>query len=169
MDWAVNHHDQTPMTILEQHPPSVPVGWLGTLTSNLDAAPATLSGYLAGVIPAVSFMDNPLVATACRLDPDNRFDIAQFLRDRGILYVVAGEDDRRIAPLLTALTEAVFATAKRVAADSPGGRLDPPLSMFLDEVANTTPVPLECRGRRHRDRDCARGRHRSSAEGAHAR
>jgi hypothetical protein len=95
------------------------------------------------VIPAVSFMDNPLVAPACRPDPDRRFDIAQFLRDRGILYAVAGEDDRRIAPLLTALTEAVFATAKRVAVDSPGGRLDPPLSMFLDEVANTTPVPLD--------------------------
>lgn len=143
MDWAVNHHDQTPMTILEQHSPDVPAGWLGTLVSNLDAAPATLSGYLAGVIPAVSFMDNPLVAAACRPDPDNQFDIEAFLRDRGTLYVVAGEDDRRIAPLLTALTEAVFATAKRVAATCPGGRLDPPLSMFLDEVANTTPVPLD--------------------------
>ncbi len=143
MDWAVNHHDQTPMTILEQHAPSVPAGWLGTLASNLDAAPATLSGYLAGVIPAVSFMDNPLVAAACRPDPHNRFDIERFLRERGTLYVVSGEDDRRIAPLLTALTEAVFATAKRVAAASPSGRLDPPLSMFLDEVANTTPVPLD--------------------------
>lgn len=143
MDWALNHHDQTPMTILEQHGPSVPAGWSGTLGNNLNAAPNTLSGYLAGVIPAVSFMDNPLVAHACRPSTEARFDIEEFLRAAGTLYVVAGEDDRRVAPLLTALTEAVFGAAKRVAADSPGGRLDPPLSMFLDEVANITPVPLD--------------------------
>jgi type IV secretory pathway TraG/TraD family ATPase VirD4 len=99
---------------------------------------------------AVTFMDNPLVAAACRPADGAQFDLEEFLRNSGTVYVVAGED-RRLAPLLTALTEAVFATAQRVAATRPGGRLDPPLAMFLDEVANMTPVPLDiwaadCRG-----------------------
>jgi hypothetical protein len=142
MRWALSD-ELTPQQILEQEGPRVPAGWLGALKKNLTAAPETVSGYMAGVIPAVSFMDNPQVAQACHPGPAKRFDIAQFLRRGGTLYVIAGEQDRRIAPLITALTEAVFATAKQIAAGAPQGRLDPPLSMFLDEVANTTPVPLD--------------------------
>jgi type IV secretory pathway TraG/TraD family ATPase VirD4 len=142
MRWALSD-DLTPQQILEQEGPRVPAGWLGALKKNLTAAPETVSGYMAGVIPAVSFMDNHQVARACRPRPTERFDIAEFLGKGGTLYVIAGEQDRRVAPLITALTEAVFATAKQIAANASQGRLDPPLSMFLDEVANSTPVPLD--------------------------
>ncbi|GAA4549744.1 hypothetical protein GCM10023175_38400 [Pseudonocardia xishanensis] len=54
---------------------------------------------------------------------------------------VAGDSDQRPVPLLTAFTEAVFATAKQVAAARPAGHLDPPLGLFVDEIADITPVP----------------------------
>lgn len=143
MGWALNPADDTPAALLDQHPDRVPAGWVGTLKANLGAAPATRSGYFAAVVPAVSFMDNPLVAASCRPAPGAQFDLAGFLASAGTVYVVAGEGDRRVAPLLTALTEAVFAAAKTLAAAQPGGRLEPPLSLFLDEIANITPVPLD--------------------------
>jgi type IV secretory pathway TraG/TraD family ATPase VirD4 len=80
---------------------------------------------------------------SCRPGAGEGFDIAAYLGSPGTLYVLAGEGDQRIAPLLTALTEAVFSTAKQVAATHPGGQLDPPLGLFLDEIANITPVPLD--------------------------
>lgn len=77
---------------------------MDTLRTNLDAAHNTRTGYFAAVVPAVGFCDDPLVAAACRPDPDARFDIAGFLAVSGTVYVVAGDGDRRIAPLLTAST-----------------------------------------------------------------
>lgn len=115
---------------------------MGTLEANLGAAANTRSGYFAAVIPAVAFMDNPLVAAACRPTPAAQLRLSEFLRRSGTVYVVAG-DDPRVAPLLTALTEAVFAAAKELAATQPGGRLSTPLGLFLDEVVNITPVPLD--------------------------
>ncbi|WP_214367023.1 type IV secretory system conjugative DNA transfer family protein [Pseudonocardia sp. H11422] len=143
MHWAHHPDDPTPLDILEQRANEVPAGWVGTLTQNIKASHNTRTGYFAGVMPAVSFMDNPLVAAACRPAPGEQFDIEEFLRSSGTVYVIAGEDDRRIAPLLTALTEAVFTGAKRFAARRPSGQLDPPFSLFLDEIANITPVPLD--------------------------
>jgi type IV secretion system protein VirD4 len=142
MEWTLQPDDRTPSGILEEHAARVPPGWLGTLNSHLNAANNTRTGYFAALTPAVAFMDSPLVAAACRPAPGEHLDIADFLRDCGTLYVVAG-DDTRVAPLLTALTEAVFDTAKQVAASTPGGQLDPPLGFYLDEIANITPVPLD--------------------------
>ncbi|MFR9802554.1 type IV secretory system conjugative DNA transfer family protein [Pseudonocardia sp. RS010] len=143
MAWALRPEDRTPVSTLAAQGSHVPAGWLGTLESNLAAAPNTRSGYFAALAPAVAFMDNPTVAACCRPPHGQSFDIARFLRDNGTLYVIAGDSDQRIAPLLTALTEAVFGTAKQLAADQPTGHLDPPLGLFLDEVANITPVPLD--------------------------
>jgi type IV secretory pathway TraG/TraD family ATPase VirD4 len=142
MSWSLNPKDPTPTRILGEHPKRVPTGWREALEANLNADPRTRSSYFAALTFAVTFMDNPLVARACRPRPGNEFDIEGFLHNSGTVYVVAGED-RRLAPLLTALTETVFGTAQRLASNQPGGRLEPPLAMFLDEVANMTPVPLD--------------------------
>ncbi|MCE0767393.1 TraM recognition domain-containing protein [Pseudonocardia kujensis] len=143
MAWALRPDDRTPVSTLAGYGAHVPAGWLGTLEQNLSAAPNTRSGYFAALGPAVAFMDNPTVAACCRPASGQSFDIAEFLRCNGSLYVIAGDADQRLAPLLTALTEAVFATAKQVAAARPAGYLDPPLGLFLDEIANITPVPLD--------------------------
>lgn len=145
MEWALDPDDETPLTLLDAHaarePAAVPQGWVGTFDRNLHAAPNERSGYMATVLPAVTFVDNPLVAAACSPRAEQALDLAAFPAGPGTVYVIAG-DDRRIAALVTALTEAVFDTAKRVAA-AQGGRLAVPLTMLLDEVANTTPVPLD--------------------------
>ncbi|OLM28266.1 hypothetical protein Ae717Ps2_6605c [Pseudonocardia sp. Ae717_Ps2] len=119
----------------------VPPGWVETLETHLGAAPNTKTGYFATVTPSVGFMDNPTVAEACRPGADE-LDVHAFLAGRGTLYMIGGSGDRRLAPLLTALTEHLFDEAQRVAARY-GGRLPTTLAFLLDEVANITPVPLD--------------------------
>jgi type IV secretory pathway TraG/TraD family ATPase VirD4 len=46
-----------------------------------------------------------------------------------------------LAPIVSAFADDVIATATSIAAGLPGGRLDPPLGLFLDEVANIVPLP----------------------------
>jgi type IV secretory pathway TraG/TraD family ATPase VirD4 len=42
---------------------------------------------------------------------------------------------------MSAFADDLIETAKSIADGMPGGRLDPPLGMFLDEVANIVPLP----------------------------
>ncbi len=139
--WATNPDDPTPIAILEANPARVPSAWIGTLRTHLSASLNTRTGYFATVVSCVGFMDNPTVAAACRPSASQNFDILEFF-DRGTLFVVAGED-KRLAPLITALTEHVFSQAKLVASTKKGGRLPNGLAMILDEVAQTTPVQLD--------------------------
>ncbi|NKQ59222.1 TraM recognition domain-containing protein [Amycolatopsis sp. K13G38] len=142
MHWAHNPDDYTPVNILEAHPAHVPAGWIGTLTTHLQASHNTRTGYFATVTSCVGFMDNPLVAAACRPPKGHSFNVAEFLRSNGTLYLIGGQQDLRVAPLLNCLTEYLFSEAQKIAAGM-GGRLDPYLTFWLDEVANITPVPLD--------------------------
>lgn len=140
--WATHPEDKTPVGILQANPDRVPGAWIGTLETHLAASAPTRTGYFATVVSCVGFMDNPHVARACRPAPGQNFDILQFLT-RGTLFVVGSVEDKRLAPLLTALTEYIFSQAKLVAASSPGRRLANGLAMILDEIAHMTPVPLD--------------------------
>ncbi|WP_237596451.1 type IV secretory system conjugative DNA transfer family protein [Amycolatopsis sp. FU40] len=139
--WATNPDSEDVLGILDARPDVVPAAWLGTLRTHLAASPNTRTGYFATVVSCVGFMDNPRVSAACRPTGAQNFDILEFLR-AGSLFVIAGQDTR-IAPLMTAFTEHIFTMAKRVAAGCKGGRLPNGLAMVLDEVAQTTPVPLD--------------------------
>jgi type IV secretory pathway TraG/TraD family ATPase VirD4 len=46
-----------------------------------------------------------------------------------------------LAPMVSAFADDLIETAKSIADQLPGGRLDPPLGLFLDEVANIVPLP----------------------------
>ena len=49
---------------------------------------------------------------------------------------------RPVAPLFAAMASEVHHVAAQLGQASPGGRLDPPLLMALDEIVQTCPVPL---------------------------
>ena len=78
------------------------------------------------------------------VDPGGRegFDPTAFLRGCGTLYLLAAAvTSGSCAPLVAAFVEDITETARVVAARSPGARLDPPLLLALDEIANLTPLP----------------------------
>lgn len=134
MRWANDPDDPEPVAVLDRYARHVPQGWLPTLRTHLRASANTRTGYFATVTSCVGFMDSETVAAACRPGPAGAFNVETFLRWRGTLYLVGGAGDKRLAPLLTALTEYVFDEAQRIAAGLPGGRLAPTLNFVLDEV-----------------------------------
>ncbi len=70
------------------------------------------------------------------------FDVREFIDHKGSLYML-GAKDGTTAPLTAALTAEIAETARMLAEDQPGGRLDPPLTLALDEAALICPVPLD--------------------------
>ena len=148
--WVTNPTERAAdaLDLLEDtaHAGWVPPGWAGELRQVLytDARRTRESIFLT-LAQSVAFMADPAVAAICTPGDDApAFDVAAFLADRGTLYVLGSERPHAsVAPLLAAMTAHIFETAKRIAADLPGGRLDPPLLLALDEVALITPVPLD--------------------------
>ena len=69
-------------------------------------------------------------------------DVSGLLAKRGTVYLL-GAQDAQVAPLVTALTGHVARTARQLAASMPSGRLDPPLTLVLDEAALICPIPLD--------------------------
>ena len=70
------------------------------------------------------------------------FDVEALLYQCGTVYML-GAQDAQVAPLVTALTGHIARTARQIAGRQPGGRLDPPLTLDLDEAALICPIPLD--------------------------
>jgi type IV secretion system protein VirD4 len=95
----------------------------------------------AGVRRSVDSLADPRVRVTCTPDDDG-FDPHAFLQEHGTLYLLGSTGTQlSVAPLITALLEDVLDTARRRAATEPGGRLDPPVLLLLDEAANIAPIP----------------------------
>jgi type IV secretion system protein VirD4 len=69
-------------------------------------------------------------------------DVEALLYQCGTVYLL-GAQDAQVAPLVTALTGHVARAARQVAGRQVGGRLDPPLTLDLDEAALICPIPLD--------------------------
>jgi type IV secretion system protein VirD4 len=74
--------------------------------------------------------------------PGHGFDVEQLLRERATVFLL-GAEEAQVAPLMCALTGHIARQARQIAVRSPGGRLDPPLGLYLDEAFLICPVPLE--------------------------
>ncbi|GAA4886410.1 type IV secretory system conjugative DNA transfer family protein [Pseudonocardia benzenivorans] len=107
----------------------------------------TRSSITSTIMPALGWLTSPAACAAAGLvdDPDQAgrpLDVAELLDTNGTVFLVGGEE-AQVAPLVAALTGHVARQARRIAATKPGGRLDPPLRLVLDEAALICPVPLE--------------------------
>jgi type IV secretion system protein VirD4 len=81
-----------------------------------------------------------LAAAAAR---DGRFNAREFALYGGTLHLIASGDSRSvITPLLRALASYVHYEAGLAGSRTAAGRLDPPLLMAMDEVAQVCPVDL---------------------------
>jgi type IV secretion system protein VirD4 len=106
-----------------------------------SAAQQTSASTLAIVRRSLACLANPLVAQSVNVAPDRAVDAAALLQERATIFALATPGGSSPAPLLTALVSDLTETARQLAAGSPGGRLDPPLLIMLDEAANIAPLP----------------------------
>ena len=123
--------------------PGAAMGWQADLMGILEDDPRNTSNSWIGVSAAVAPLSSPKVLAA--LDPHDEseeFDPKAFIRARGTLYLIGTRAGAAAAgSYLSALIDDIDNAAREMAFVSPGGRLDPPLSLILDEIANLAPWP----------------------------
>ncbi|WP_396125200.1 type IV secretory system conjugative DNA transfer family protein [Cellulomonas sp. P24] len=117
-------------------------GWADALEAAVHADPRTRDSVWLGVRQSLAALADPDVLDSVDPGPRDTFDPARFLRESGTLYLLAAAvTSGSCAPLVAAFVEDITETARGLAARSPGARLDPPLLLALDEIANLTPLP----------------------------
>ncbi|MHB8456611.1 MAG: type IV secretory system conjugative DNA transfer family protein, partial [Acidimicrobiales bacterium] len=128
------------VTILTSHPDATP-GWERSLDAVIASDQRTRDSIWAMVANTFAPLADPLVLEAVSPEPGREFDPVAFLTMRGTLYLLGTSSGASAtASLVAALIEDMIDTARRLAAASPGQRLDPPVALLLDEAANY-PLP----------------------------
>ncbi|MEC3974575.1 type IV secretory system conjugative DNA transfer family protein [Amycolatopsis sp. H20-H5] len=99
----------------------------------------TRSSITTTIMPALAWLTDPTARAAAT---GGAFDVAELLDSRATVYLL-GAEEGHTAPLVAALTAHLAREARRIASESLGGRLDPALTLVLDEAALVSPVPLD--------------------------
>ncbi|MEX2984807.1 type IV secretory system conjugative DNA transfer family protein [Streptomyces sp. C36] len=143
--WAQGTSAHEPVRILRTNPKAVG-GTAGELESALTGHPERRDMALQLAASALTALTSVHIRDACNPNRANSSALESFVPEGGTLYVVgeAIEDPRTrpgAMPLLTALASSVVEHGRRMAARSSSGRLDPPLTLVLDDVAAVAPLP----------------------------
>lgn len=133
---------EEPVTILTHHPAAEP-GWAqklaGQIHSRSDTTAGSIETTLSGLLDPLA---SPRVMdSVCPGPGDVVLDVARLFRGRGTLYLLSRGGDGSAAPLVSMLADHVITAAQAMSQSEPGGRLDPPLRLVLDEAANIAPLP----------------------------
>jgi type IV secretory pathway TraG/TraD family ATPase VirD4 len=125
--------------------------WAGSLEAmamRAAAEPQYSSGIAGGIDGALAWLDDLALADLACPPPGTGFDIREFIRARGTVYVIARDTPNcAVSPYVACLATAIWNTAKAMAADPDepaacGGRVDPALLMLIDEPDAGCPIPV---------------------------
>ena len=146
IDWAVHLDDgaEVPQDIIRSSklPEAEPL-WAGLLRSVATGADETVASSRQTLQQAVEPMAlRRVLRWVTPRDGVPNFDPAAFVRSTDTLVLVADANaSTNVAPLCAMLLQEVVDAAKSAAARLPGGRIDPPLRLVGDEIANVAPLP----------------------------
>ncbi|MFI2348773.1 type VI secretion protein [Streptomyces sp. NPDC019443] len=143
--WALGGGAHDAVRILRTHPKAT-AGLAGLLESALTAHPERREIAQQLVVRALSALSSIHIREACTPNRTDSLTLESFVDEGGTLYLVGEpiEDPRThpgAMPLLTALASDVVEHGRRMAARSSDGRLDPPMTLVLDDVAAVAPLP----------------------------
>ncbi|QIJ63467.1 type IV secretory system conjugative DNA transfer family protein [Streptomyces sp. JB150] len=143
--WSQGTHIQEAVRTLRTHPKAAP-GSAGELESALTAHPERRDMAQQLIGRALSALSTVHVREACTPNRNDALALDSFIAEGGSLYVVGEsiEDPRTdpgAMPFLTALVSSVVEHGRRMAERSSPGRLDPPVTLVLDDVAAVAPLP----------------------------
>ncbi|GAA2506718.1 type IV secretory system conjugative DNA transfer family protein [Actinocorallia cavernae] len=143
--WSQGTQVQDAVRTLRTHPKAAS-GAAGELEAALTAHPERrdIAQELTG--RALAALSTVNIREACTPNRTDALALDSFADEGGTLYVVGESiEDPRSAPgampLLTALVSSVVEHGRHMAARSSSGRLDPPLTLVLDDIAAVAPFP----------------------------
>ncbi|GAA0812040.1 type IV secretory system conjugative DNA transfer family protein [Spirilliplanes yamanashiensis] len=139
--WALDESDDEPIRLLAAAPGAAP-GVAAMLDTIYRSPVETRSNMWTTVLTAVA----PLLSDAARdvfcPEPGDSIDLEDVLTRRGTMYLLVDEKQAGdLAPLISAFVDELTVVARRFADRTTSGRIDPPLALILDEVANVAPLP----------------------------
>lgn len=143
--WCQGTQIQDAVRTLRTHPKASP-GAAGELEAALTAHPERRDIAQELTARALSALFTVNIREACTPNRNDALALDSFVDEGGTLYVVGEsiEDPRTnpgAMPLLTALASSVVERGRHMAERSSAGRLDPPLTLVLDDVAAVAPLP----------------------------
>jgi type IV secretory pathway TraG/TraD family ATPase VirD4 len=141
--WVSSERDQEAEDILCTTPGAA-THFAAQLAEMRGEANRTISTVRMTMSRALAFLADPSLAAAVLPDDGQSLDIGQFLHQTGTIYLIAESigEDAPVAPLFACLATEIHYMAALLGSRMPGGRLDPPLLMALDEVTQICPVPV---------------------------
>ncbi|MFF4846275.1 type VI secretion protein [Streptomyces collinus] len=143
--WSQGLQVQDAVRTLRTHPKAAP-GAAGELEAALTAYPERRDVAQELTSRALAALSTVNIREACTPNRTDALALDSFVHEGGTLYVVGEsiEDPRTnpgAMPLLTALVSSVVERGRHMAERSSSGRLDPPLTLVLDDVAAVAPLP----------------------------
>lgn len=143
--WCQGNQVQEAVRALRTNPKAAP-GSAGELEAALTAHPQRRDIAQELTTRALASLLTLNVREACTPNRSDAVALDSLVTERGTLYVVGEsiEDPRAnpgAMPLLTALVSSVVEHGRHTAERSSSGRLDPPLTLVLDDVAAVAPLP----------------------------
>ncbi|MGP5001837.1 type IV secretory system conjugative DNA transfer family protein [Glutamicibacter ardleyensis] len=114
------------------------VGWSNSLKDVIDGDAKMAGSKWFGVSNVMVGLSVPSVRSV--MDPKHEsevFNIDDFILNKGTLYLVGTKTGGGAAgAFLIAMMDEITERAREIAAKLPGNRLDPPMALILDEIAN---------------------------------
>ncbi|MFJ8633724.1 TraM recognition domain-containing protein [Streptomyces sp. NPDC093568] len=143
--WSQGSQIQDAVRILRTNPKAAP-GAAGELEAALTAHPERRDMAQELTTRALSALSTVNIRESCTPNRTDALTLDSFVHEGGTLYVVGEsiEDPRAnpgAMPLLTALAASVVERGRHMAERSSSGRLDPPMTLVLDDVAAVAPLP----------------------------
>ncbi|MEG8279146.1 type IV secretory system conjugative DNA transfer family protein [Streptomyces sp. AHA2] len=143
--WSQGTQLQDAVRILRTSPKASP-GAAGELEGALTAHPERRDVAQQLTTRALAALSTVNVREACTPNRNDALALDSFVHEGGTLYVVGEsiEDPRTdpgAMPFLTALVSSVVERGRHMAERSSAGRLDPPMTLVLDDVAAVAPLP----------------------------
>ncbi|MCX4590956.1 type IV secretory system conjugative DNA transfer family protein [Streptomyces sp. NBC_01549] len=143
--WAQGAQVQDAVRALRTNPKAAS-GAAGELEAALTSHPERRDIAQELTARALSALFTVNVRESCTPNRSDALTLDSFVNEGGTLYVVGEpiEDPKAnpgAMPLMTALVSSVVERGRRMAERSSSGRLDPPLTLVLDDVAAVAPLP----------------------------
>ncbi|MFI6463002.1 type IV secretory system conjugative DNA transfer family protein [Streptomyces sp. NPDC050538] len=143
--WSQGTQIQDAVRILRTNPKAAP-GAAGELEAALTSHPERRDIAQELTSRALSALFTVNIREACTPNRTDALSLDSFANEGGTLYLVGEsiEDPRTnpgAMPLLTALASSVVERGRHMAERSSAGRLDPPMTLVLDDVAAVAPLP----------------------------
>ncbi|MET7744704.1 type IV secretory system conjugative DNA transfer family protein [Streptomyces sp. NPDC005385] len=143
--WAQGAQVQDAVRALRTNPKAAS-GAAGELEAALTSHPERRDIAQELTARALSSLGTVNIRESCTPNRTDSLTLDSFVDEGGTLYVVGEpiEDPKAnpgAMPLLTALASSVVERGRRMAERSSSGRLDPPLTLVLDDVAAVAPLP----------------------------